>query len=109
MDAAEALGAGACVTVVVLDSSGSLLASRKAHTSVDSGGDGSGSGSSQGSSSVSAECRQAFMPALRACNGTADFSQGSQCCGGMASVGDECLRQVAEDFADKNATLAGSL
>lgn len=40
MEAADAVGAGACVSIAVLDEQGSLLEQVQLHTSVDSSADG---------------------------------------------------------------------
>lgn len=119
------MGAGACVTAVVLDPSGNLLASRKVHTSTHrpapaanssgSGGGGSGSsGSNAGTGSVSSSsvdvlqaCQQAFLPALQACNGSAaDAEPSSGCCAAVEGVSHECLGQLAGSLAANQTRLA---
>lgn len=124
-DAAEAVGAGACVTVVVLDASGNLLASRKVHTSIrkpapspgnsaasnsstagGSGGNGTVSSSSV-DAAVSQECQQAFLPALRACNGSAaDLGPDSGCCAAVEGVGQDCLGLLANELQGNQTRLA---
>ena len=123
-DAAEAVGAGACVTVVVLDPSGNLLASRKVHTSIrrpaptssssSSASSSSASGSSGGAGSVSSSsvdvlqaCQQAFLPALQACNGSvADSDPSSGCCAAVEGVSQECIWQLAGSLAANQTRLA---
>lgn len=98
VDAADAVGAGACVSVVVLDSAGNLLASRKVRSSVEA------DAASTPVSGLTVQCQAVLLPALRVCNGSsAELDRGSECCGAMEGVGPACLDQVALAFQDNSA------
>lgn len=110
MGAADAVGAGACMTVAVVDpETGAVRASRYIHVrgSTKPAGGGSGSGSSSGGGA--AQCTAPVAGAMARCGGGGGGA-GPPCCEALGQLGAACLGAMEEAMvAGENPALEQSM
>lgn len=98
--AADEIGAGACVSIAVLDpSSGALLAEEQVHTSGNATAADAAAAAAAGAD-PEYRCSANITAALDSCASSGDApARNSTCCAGLSGLSKECVAEMLLAFA----------